>query len=250
MYNTHWKGRIKARIKAARRRHSLWVRILDVARLLTTAERRSSLLTRIIHRDEVHQTTTYTSEERYPFLFDLVAKLAPNAERVLSFGCSTGEEVVALRSRFPEAEIIGLEINGRSRRIASRRLQHDIRAAVMRPGRVRGTFDVVLALAVLQREPHRVDAMGTKDLTPYYPFARFDRAVCDLARLLRKDGLLCVINTQYRVEDSAAAPDLIPIADSPRMEAPLFGPDGLKLELAEACTIFRKRSNRREGRSG
>jgi SAM-dependent methyltransferase len=52
-----------------------------------------------------------TREERFPLIFDSAKKLKPNAKRVLSFGCSTGEECQSLAKRFPDAEVIGLEID-------------------------------------------------------------------------------------------------------------------------------------------
>jgi SAM-dependent methyltransferase len=209
--------------------------------LLLTSERRSSLWTRIVHRNEVHQTTPYTCADRYPELFDLAASLAPNGARILSFGCSTGEELAALRRRFPDAEIVGAEINPRSRRIAAKRLASDPRIAVVHPASVEGTFDVVFALAVLQREPHKIAEMGVEDLSPYYPHRRFDSAVRDLSRRLRPNGLLCVANAHYRVEDSSVAGQFEACAASPPMAEPIFGPDGRLLHHTPARTLFRKR---------
>ena len=236
-----WAASIRTRLRAARRSGASWVRCLDVARLFVTGEGRARLWTRLVHRRAVHQSTPFTSEERYPELFDLAAKLAPNAERILSFGCSTGEELDAIRRRFPLAEIVGAEINPRSRRIAARRVDSDERTTIVSPKAVSGSFDVIFALAVLQREPHTIEQIGSRDISGHYPFARFDAAVSDLASRLREKGLLCVIHAQYRVEDSSAARQLHPVEASPMMEGPLFGPDGKKLELPVAKTMFRKR---------
>jgi SAM-dependent methyltransferase len=231
---------LKSKMKASRKQGRLWVRLLDFARSLLTAERRSIVWTRLVHGDQVHQTTAFTCDDRYPGLFDLAAKLAPNAERIWSFGCSTGEELLALRRRFPTAEIVGSEINPRSLRIARQRVRDDSRIAVVQPRAVEGKFDAVFALAVLQREPHKVAELEIKDLSRRYPFARFDRAVQELADALRAGGLLCVMNAHYRVEDSAAAADLEPVEESPSMEPPLFNPEGGLLDSAIARTVFRK----------
>lgn len=228
-------------MKAARKRRALWVRLLDLARLLKTSERRALLWTRMAHGSEVHQSTPFTCEERYPELFDLAARAAPKARRIHSFGCSTGEELLAIRRRFPEAEIVGSEINARSRRLAAKRVQADRQIAVVEPRGVRGCFDLVFALAVLQREPHKITEMDVQDLNPYYPFERFDKAVVRLVRSLNEGGLLCVINAQYRVEDSSVASELETI-QSPPMEPPLFGADGRRLEPSPASTLFRKRT--------
>ena len=229
----------RSRIKAGRKRGAGWVRLLDVARLLVSGEGRGVLWTRIRKGDEVHQTTPHTAEERYPELFGLAARLAPNAARILSFGCSTGEELVSIRRRFPEAEIVGAEINSRSRRLARKRLAHDPGAVILAPDALVGSFDLIFALSVFQREPHKIAEMGVQHLSLHYPFQRFDAAVSRLVEQLRPGGLLCVINAQYRVEDSSIAETLEPVPDAPLMDPPLFAPDGRRLEAPEARTIFR-----------
>lgn len=236
------KARLRSAIKAGRRRGALWVRLLDFGRTVATARGRSILWTRIVHGGEVHQTTAYTCEDRYPELFDLAAELAPGAKRILSFGCSTGEELSALRRRFPGAEIVGAEINPRSRRIAARRMAEDERTEVIDPGSLTGGFDVVFALAVLQRQPDMISEMRVEDLSAHYPFRRFDEAVELLVGTLRSGGLLCVMNTQYRIEDSSAAPSLQPVPASPLMDHPLFAPGGRRLAGAKAHTMFRRSS--------
>jgi SAM-dependent methyltransferase len=231
---------LRAYVKAARRRGAGWITLFDVVRLLPTAEGRARVWTRTVHRNSVHQTTPYTEEERYPELFDLAAQLKPDAGRILSFGCATGEEIVSLRRRFPAAEIVGAEINPRSRRIAGRRLASDPLATVVASDRIAGEFDLIFALAVLQREPHKVEELEVADLTTIYPFDRFDSAIDELVSHLRPGGLLCVMYAQYRVEDSSSAGLLEPLP-SPAMPGLLFGRDGRRLEGAFAASIFRKR---------
>ena len=233
--------RIRRRIKAGRERRAVWVRLLDVLRLAVTAEGRARLLTLILYRVEVHQTTPYTAEERYPELFDFAASTAPNARRILSFGCSTGEELSALRLRFPAAEIVGAEINPRSRRIAAMRMASDAGTMVIRTPRLAGRFDMIFALAVFQREPHKVEEMKLQDLSLWYGFDRFDATVGDLVDRLEPGGIMCVIHNQYRIEDLSVISDLVPIQQSPESPGPFFARDGRRLTTATARTVFRKR---------
>src|SRR5689334_25213789 len=135
-------ARLRSNIKAARKRGAFWVRVIDVARLLPSVEGRARLWTKLVHAGEVHQTTPETAEDRYPELFNLAADLGPEAARVLSFGCSTGEELVSLRRRFRKADIVGVEINPRSRAVAARRVAADARSAVISPKALDGRFDV------------------------------------------------------------------------------------------------------------
>jgi SAM-dependent methyltransferase len=94
------------------------------------------------------QPSGMTKEERYPKIYDSAAKMKPKAKRVLSFGCSTGEEAFALAKRFPNAEqVVGvdLDINRiRDARKASKEKNvffYDTAAGL-------GQFDVVTALNV------------------------------------------------------------------------------------------------------
>ena len=233
--------RFRSRVKSARKRGAAWVRLFDILRPLASRQGWAVTWTRILHRGEIHQTTPYTCEDRYPELFDLAAKHAPKAERILSFGCSTGEELVALRRRFPSAEIVGAEINRRSRRIAARRVAADRTSRVVGPREIHGCFDAIFALAVLQRLPSTVVELGMEDLSDLYPFERFDRAVGDLVASLNSGGLLVVTNAHYRIEDSSSGPKLEAIENSPAMPEPLFGPDGRLLDRPLARTVFRKR---------
>ncbi|WP_028970444.1 class I SAM-dependent methyltransferase [Sphingomonas sp. URHD0057] len=234
-------AQLRSAIKAGRKRRAAWVRLLDTTRLFRTGEGRARLCTRLVHRQRVHQTAPDTWEERYPELFDRAAQLMPNARRILSFGCSTGEELISLRRRFGAAEIIGAEINSRSRRVAVRRLASDLQASVVKPTAVSGEFDVIFALAVLQRGPHWVDEAGVDDLSAHYPFAKFDQMVRELVGHLRAGGLLCTMHTHYLVEQSSAAPQLESLSDSPPMCGPFFGPDNRRLATQSAPSIYRKR---------
>jgi hypothetical protein len=230
---------IRQHIKSGRARGAAWVRVVDVLRHTSSAEGRARLRAAFVHRGEIHQTSPDTSEERYPEIFERAACLMPGASRILSFGCSTGEELSALRRRFPCAEIVGAEINPRSRRIAARRMKCDARTRVVGPSKVDGSFDLIFALAVLQREPYKVAELDLQNLTGFYPFARFDDAVFRLTERLRHGGVLCVMNAQYRVEDSVAAPLLSVISNAPKLDGLIFGPDGLRTTAA-ANTMFRK----------
>ncbi len=58
----------------------------------------------------VFQQWPHTEPDRYPQLFDALAERLAGiaAPRILSFGCSSGEEVRALRQRIPAARITGV----------------------------------------------------------------------------------------------------------------------------------------------
>lgn len=233
--------RLRGAVRRGRVGGAGWVRALDALRALGSEEGRAALWTRTAHRGQLHQTSGHTEPERYPDLFDLAARKRPDAARVLSFGCSTGEELQAIRRRFAGAEIVGAEINPRSRRIARERMKSDGRASVVAPQEIAGRFDLIFAMAVLQVQPHRVADGGVEDLSAIYPFERFDAEVTRLVELLAPVGLLCVFNAHYRVEDSLAAAQLMAVEESPALDHPIFGRDGKRLAPgAVGRSLFRK----------
>lgn len=108
-----------------------------------------------------------------------------------------------------------------------------------------GRFDAILALAVLQREPHRVADQGIVDLSRTYPFARFDECLDALAARLSGGGLLAIYHAHYRVEDARAAADLSPLGGTPLLVGPLFDRCSRRyVPTPPAASLFVKRDDR------
>jgi hypothetical protein len=86
-------------------------------------ERRSVVLLKLFNRERVHQTTPLTWMDRYPEIFSTCGAYFTNRKnlKILSYGCSTGEEVITLRRYFPLAIITSAEINRRSLAICRNR---------------------------------------------------------------------------------------------------------------------------------
>ncbi|HEX8414677.1 MAG TPA: methyltransferase domain-containing protein [Sphingomicrobium sp.] len=216
--------------------------MLDAVRELGSATGRARRWTRLVHRGSLHQITEYTEPNRYPALFDLAARLRPDAKRILSFGCSSGEELESIRRRFPDACIVGAEINPRSRAAARTRVANDPATQVVQSIEGQAGFDVIFALAVLQFQPHRIEDEGVQDLAPIYPFRRFEQQVTKLTAVLKAGGLLCVMHTHYRIEDCTVASQLMSVEDAPALGGPLFRPDGWRYDnLPAAQSMFIKR---------
>lgn len=90
--------------------------------LSATAEDRSSLVARLRNSRDLYQTNAVTWPDRYPGIFAACRSHIGDGtdRRILSFGCSTGDEVLTLRRYFPAATIVGAEINRRSLAICRR----------------------------------------------------------------------------------------------------------------------------------
>ena len=76
---------------------------------------RSEKISGFFSSAEVHQRVTFTSFNRYPAIFRESANYFRSRNisnpSILSFGCSTGEEVFAIGKYLPEATITGVDIN-------------------------------------------------------------------------------------------------------------------------------------------
>lgn len=200
------------------------------------------------------QPEATTGEGRYPWLFDfLAAELGTlDQPRVLSLGCSTGEELLALRKALPRAQILGADINPRSLRKARQRAAGDPGIALQLagdPAEIAGApFDAVLCLAVVRHA--RLQAEAPASCAGVLPFARAEAFVEGLAALTRPGGLLALWNVHFRLSDMVCAADFEPALDMAKGAAanqPLYGRGDRRLD-GETCTtaVWRRRQPRRQ----
>ena len=116
----------------------------------------------------------------WAWIRDLWQPSLASPRRILSAGCGTGNEAVAFRRRFPQAEIVGLDFSARSIALA-RRLQ--------RAKKLRGIRFVVGDLAdkkLGQKIAGRFDFISCHGVLAYVP--RRDLALQNIADLLTPDG--------------------------------------------------------------
>jgi hypothetical protein len=205
--------------------------------ILKDRESRSLFLLKTFSPGKLHQTTTMTEMNRYPEIFAACRKYFGDKEdlRILSFGCSTGEEVLTLRQYFPTAAIIGAEINPLAL-AACKKLDVDERTIFVRSDAKTieslAPFDAIFCMAVLQRTPHRVATQGVKSLKDLYPFEKFDRQIAELHEYVKTGGLLIVHHTQYFFGDSSVVENYEPLENSPteNAEMPKFDCNSNRVE--------------------
>lgn len=95
------------------------------------------------------QPSYETRANRFPKIFATAQAMKPDARRILSFGCSSGEEAFTLAGLFPNAEIVGVDLQSY--------LLHNARRNNKFPDRVffhdeiggTGQYDLVFCLMVL-----------------------------------------------------------------------------------------------------
>ena len=194
---------------------------------------------------ELFQPFATTSEDRYPQLFDALAERLAHlpSPRILSFGCSTGEEVSAMRQRMPHARIVGIDLNPRSIGIARRRdpnplSDYRVASAPQDPDR----FDAVLALAVFRHGLLESERPG--DCAARLPFPRFAEGVAKLDAVLEPGGWFALWNAHFRFADAPAAAQYVrdpwSMQDQPPLQL-LYGPDNRRLDgITEDAVLFRK----------
>ena len=206
---------------------------------------RSVLWLRLRPPPGLFQPVGDTLADRYPVLFRIVHDtIGDGPDRaLLSFGCSTGEEIWSLRQVFPQARLRGLDINATSIALAeaARHRRGDdgvsfatAASAVAEPV---GRFDAVFAMAVFR---HGLLGGGPPRCDRYLRFDAFERTVTTLAQRIRPGGLLIIRHANFRFEDTAASAAFDCMLRQPyRARTPVYGRDNRRLaETGEEGVIF------------
>lgn len=231
------------------KRYPRLVEFVRFARALATPLGRGWL--RAGHRGaRLFQPATMTRLDRHPALFACVAaRLTGDASpRLLSFGCSTGEEAVTLARYLPHARIDAIDANpaciAQARRTAGRLGLGQIRfACADTPDALAADgYDAVFCLSVLRHGD--LDAWRPDSCTRLLPFARFAAAVDALHACVLPGGLLILWGCNFRFTDTVTLTRYQTIA-TPGVKpqpGPFFGPDDRLLSDDNyAAFVFMKR---------
>jgi SAM-dependent methyltransferase len=173
------------------------------------------------------QTYSHTLPDRYPWLFRFAdTQLTASGNlRLLSFGCSNGEEVFALRRHFPRAEIVGIDVNphnvARCEERAHREGHEGLRFATAASTQAErsGSYDAIFCLAVLCLGDLTIS--GAQHCDPHLYFDDFEAVVTDFARCLKPSGLLMLHTTNFRFCDTSIAQEFDTLLEAePHQMAP------------------------------
>lgn len=182
-----------------------------------------------------HQGPNTTALNRYPEIFVAAAAAVPHAHRVLSFGCSTGEECISLASYFPKAQIVGADINPVIVLKAMKKHRSDRIRFIYASDHILkrcGRFDAVFCMSVL-RMPEPAHLSGQ------YPFERFQERALFLESLVKPGGILVIHNSSYRFSDTAHHSRYEKIPVDAEYDEGVFLPDGVTKVEPDLC-LFRK----------
>jgi SAM-dependent methyltransferase len=157
------------------------------------------------------QTRQDTQVNRYPEIFAAVGNLTRSRHNgdftVLSYGCSTGEEVRTLRQLyFPRCRIVGLDVSAEA--IArARQNSDDLQNVAFDMGtdlnlENYGPYDVIFAMSVFCRWP---ESGSMNSILTLFPFEHFEERLHVLDKSLRPGGCLVLVNANYNFFDSTVS---------------------------------------------
>jgi len=120
--------------------------------------------------------------------------------KILSFGCSIGDEIWTLWQMFPDAEIFACDVDpvvlAKARESFAGMSRVTIFESTMESIRQHGPYDFIHASAVLCIHP------APKDFAVQFPFSRFEEFLSLFDECLSPDGILALYNTGYRFTHS------------------------------------------------
>ena len=220
-------------------------------RLATDRDYRNVLRLRFLPPKGAFQPFNTTRAVRYPRIFRFVqSQLGAGSDvRVLSFGCSTGEEVFGLRGYFPRAAIKGIDINPANIAACRKRLARApdpaiaFEVASSTAGEPPAFYGAIFCMAVLRHGA--LSAPGVTRCDHLIRFEDFAATVKDFSRCLKPGGLLAIRHSNFRLADAPAGADFetvlkVEVAEPERL--PLFGPDNRRLAGAVyPDAVFRKK---------
>lgn len=159
----------------------------------------------------LHQKNNATKYDRYPEIFSFVSKIKGgnhNFEnrglqpKVLSFGCSFGDEISTLKDLyFKSAVIDGVDINHDCVSHCRNKFGFDNKIYSYEDFlNSERKYDVIFAMSVFCKWE---DTEFIDDCTSVYPFKMFDDGVKLLYDRLKEGGLLVVYNSNFRMCDSS-----------------------------------------------
>lgn len=147
----------------------------------------------------------HTEINRYPLLFGNAylfrTQNMSKQIKILSFGCSTGEEISTLNEYFSDDLIFGCDINLDAVKVAQNKFRNFESIMIFESNlnnlEKYGPFDIIFANSVLC-----INTNKSNILKEGFPFHTFESIILNLARLLSNQGILCLYNTSYFPDES------------------------------------------------
>jgi 2-polyprenyl-3-methyl-5-hydroxy-6-metoxy-1,4-benzoquinol methylase len=150
-------------------------------------------------KGEKLQNSGMTRGSRFPKIMASAKELMPNAKRIMSFGCSTGNEVQDLLATFPDAElIVGVDIDHNSIQHARRNNKSD-KVFYTDEINLLGAFDVITMLQVAFCLEFEI------------PKERWLKVMKKVEPHVAPGGIICVYTSDHPLEEVFAADKYEPL---------------------------------------
>lgn len=152
-----------------------------------------------------HQKSHATHYDRYPEIFSKVSSLFYNKENknILSFGCSYGDEILALKELyFKESNIDGVDINPiivRDTKLRTFGIANNVMEYQSFALDNETKYDCIFAMSVFCRWE---DTEFTDNCAKIYSFDEFEHGIKLLDSKLNVDGVLVIYNSNFCLDDS------------------------------------------------
>lgn len=188
-----------------------------------------------------HQDKTNTGINRYPDIFKFCKDFKSDSTNILSFGCSSGEEVVTLSMFFGDSNIYGVDINKEMLekcRLKFKNIDRIITSDKIPDGI---KFDMIFCMSVFCRWP---DTEDIDDCSNIYRFNQFDESISELDLLLKDGGVLVVYNSNFLFTDTTISSKYKRVdrfSESGFVHK--FSKDNKRLYIIEQGSIFQKQNS-------
>lgn len=203
--------------------------------LLTNSRLRVELFAKWKNNSNHHQISTYTENNRYPLIFKACTHYLQKIEvpEIISFGCSTGEEVRTLDEYMPAAIIYGIDIN---KWCIKQCIKQNISTTHFFYHRTSKEFerlqnvDAIFCMAVFQKTDDRLP--DKKEKTKLFTFQSFEEEIILLDKKLKKDGLFIIDFSDFNFMDTVVANKYVPLEfdkNQFRRKYPLFDKNNHKI---------------------
>lgn len=219
----------------------------NVYRFIVNSAYRSRVIYTRKYKAQYHQFSNFTIPNRYPDLFKMAQKHFATIDKpkLLSYGCSTGEEIASLKSYLPNSICVGVDINAWCISQAEKKYgQSDVQFlhSLSLEFELMTDFDVIFCLAVFQNPKNRHEKERNVSA---YPFAQFEAQLMDLDKKLKSGGLLFLDHYDFNFFETCLMPHykIYAVAQNQiKRDRPLFNKYNQKIaETQNSFRVFQKK---------
>ena len=210
------------------------VLLVQFFRIVFVPRQRSEWLLQREKPENLFQPFSLTAFDRHPKIFSFISERLRDipAPRLLSYGCSTGEEVFTLKKYSPKAEIVGIDINPRNIATCKKKLSKSggkkirFKVAGSPKNEPDNHYDAVFCMSVLRHGG--LGATLPENCSHLIRFEDFEKTVAGLCRIVKPGGFFVIRWSNFRFADTDSAPGFVTVyttTEALRADMPIYGPD-------------------------